>query len=257
MSRRRPRPRRAAPERDEARPRSRGARPTPPSTEPRSRVEGPLAGAPQPPPKIEPTVRPWWPATRRSTCSAARRSPSAKRSCLRPRSCILVIIWSVRMVPREGGTGGRVLEGVLFILFMAVLIFGFAFILTGLAFVSRRQLEDATTTSGSGPLHDEEPDDGAGLSDRRAVPVAVLSGDPVPARARPQQDPGMASTVKIGFILPMIFAFITVLGALVYQIASMLLSGGGRDRGRKARRHGEACAGTTSGGSGGASCSTG
>jgi len=38
---------------------------------------------------------------------------------------------------------------------------------------------------------------------------------------------GMASTLRVGFLLPMIFAFITVLGILVYQIASMYVPAAG------------------------------
>jgi hypothetical protein len=41
------------------------------------------------------------------------------------------------------------------------------------------------------------------------------------------RSPGMASALKIGYILPMIFAIIAVLGALVFQVASMYVPAAG------------------------------
>jgi hypothetical protein len=135
---------------------------------------------------------------------------------------ILMIIWSIGMHRSGSGTSGGVFEGVLFILFMAILVFGFAFILTGLAFVSRRQCEGRdyyfgevihyTTKSAVTALVYPI---GALFPSLMSLGILYLLGL---ARNR---SAGMASTLKIGFILPMIFAFITVLGALVYQVASM------------------------------------
>ena len=179
---------------------------------------------PKPPPKIEPTVEPmvakYYSPVDMLRCASFAFEPKKLLYCAPV--IVLMISWSIGMYRTGSGSGGGVFEGVLFILFMAILIFGFAFILTGLAFVSRRQLEGRDYYFGE-VLH---------YTTRSALTALVYPiGALFPSLfslgilyclglAR-NKSPGMASTVKIGFILPMIFAFITVLGALVYQIASM------------------------------------
>jgi len=179
---------------------------------------------PKPLPRIEPTVEPmvqrYYSPVDMLRCASFAFEP--KKLLYSSPVVILMIIWSIGMFRTGSGTGGGVLEGVLFILFMAILIFGFAFILTGLAFVSRRQLEGRdyylgevihyTTKSALTALVYPI---GALFPSLFSLIILFLLG-----LAR-NKSPGMASTVKIGFILPMIFAFITVLGAIVYQIASM------------------------------------
>ena len=176
---------------------------------------------PKPEPTIEPMVPKYYSPVDMLRCASFAFEP--KKLLFSAPIVLLMIIWSVGMVKAKGGTGGGVLEGVLFILFMAILIFGFAFILTSLAFVSRRQLEGRDfylgevvhfATKGAGATALIYPI-GALFPSLFSLMILYLLG-----LAR-NHTPGMASTMKLGFILPMIFAFITMLGALVYQVASM------------------------------------
>jgi hypothetical protein len=181
-------------------------------------------GLPKPPPRMEPTIEPmvakYYSPVDMLRCASFSFEP--KKLLYTFPVVILMIIWSIGMYRAKGGTGGGVFEGVLFILFMAILIFGFAFIVTGLAYVSRRQLEGRdyyfkevlNYTVKSAPTAMVYPI-GALFPSLLSLGVLYLLG-----LAR-NKSPGMAATLKIGFILPMIFAFITVLGALVYQVASM------------------------------------
>jgi hypothetical protein len=107
-------------------------------------------------------------------------------------------------------------------------VFGLAFILTGLSFVSRRQCEGRDFYFGEVVHY-------AGQSVVTAFVYPIVSLVPsllslgilyLLGLAR-NRTAGLASTMKIGYILPMIFAFITVLGALVYQIASMYVPAAG------------------------------
>jgi hypothetical protein len=138
----------------------------------------------------------------------------------------LMLLWSLGMSQSRAGDGIR--EGVLAFVCMAFLVFGLAFILTGLSFVSRRQCEGRD-------FYFSEVVHYAGKSVVTALVYPVISLAPsllslgilyLLGIAR-NRTAGMATTMKVGYILPMIFAFITVLGALVYQIASMYVPAAG------------------------------
>jgi hypothetical protein len=107
-------------------------------------------------------------------------------------------------------------------------VFGLAFILTGLSFVSRRQCEGRDYYFGEVVHY-------AGRSTVTALIYPIVALVPsllsllilyLLGLAR-NRTAGMASTLKVLYIFPMIFAFITVLGALVYQVASMYVPAAG------------------------------
>jgi hypothetical protein len=140
----------------------------------------------------------------------------------------LFMIWSVGMTKTGWGSAGGVVEGILFIFFMAILVFGLAFILTGLAFVSRRQLEGRDYYFGEVVHYTVKSAVTALVYPLVALAPSLISlGILFLLGLARNRSTGMASTLKVGFILPMIFAFITVLGALVYQIASMYVPAAG------------------------------
>jgi hypothetical protein len=137
-----------------------------------------------------------------------------------------MLLWSLGM--SQGRSGDCIREGILIFVCMAFLVFGLAFILTGLSFVSRRQCEGRDYYFGE-MIHY------AGKSIGTALVYPLISLAPslislgilyLLGLAR-NRTTGMASTLKVGYILPMIFAFVTVLGALVYQIASMYVPAAG------------------------------
>jgi hypothetical protein len=179
---------------------------------------------PKPPPKQEPKIEPmvgkyYSPVDMLRSASFAFE-PKKLLFCFPV--VVLMIIWSIGMHRSGSGTGGGVFEGVLFILFMAILVFGFALILTGLAFVSRRQCEGRDYYFGEVVHYTTKSAVTALVYPVVAlVPSLVSLGILYLLGLAVNRSASMASTLKIGFILPMIFALITVLGALVYQVASM------------------------------------
>lgn len=171
-------------------------------------------------PQIEPMVAKYYSPVDMLRCASFAFEPKKLLYC--SPVVILMIIWSIGMYRTGSGSGGGVFEGVLFILMMAVLIFGVAFILTGLAFVSRRQLEGRDYYLGEVVHYTARSGVTAVIYPLVALAPSLISlGILYLLGLARNRSAGMASTLKVGFILPMIFAFITVLGALVYQIASM------------------------------------
>jgi hypothetical protein len=175
-------------------------------------------------PKIEPMVPKYYSPVDLLRSASFSFEPKKLMYCLPV--VPLMMLWSLGMSQSQRGDGIR--EGVLFFVCMAFLVFGLAFILTGLSFVSRRQCEGRDYYFSEVVHH-------AGQSVLTAVVYPILSLAPSLlsllilyllglARNRTQ---GLARTIKVGYILPMIFAFVTVLGALVYQIASMYVPAAG------------------------------
>jgi hypothetical protein len=113
-------------------------------------------------------------------------------------------------------------ERVLFIVSIAELILGVAVILTVLGYATRRQLEGKGFTLG-----DTIGFTTSNLKTALVYPVLVL----LPSLFAlgflwilgllRNNSPGMASTLKILYIVPMAFGVLFVLGAFVYQLASM------------------------------------
>jgi hypothetical protein len=183
---------------------------------------------PKPLPKVEPKIEPmvgkyYSPVDLLRSASFAFE-PKKLLYCLPV--VPLMMLWSLGMSQSRAGDGIR--EGVLAIVCMAFLVFGLAFILTGLSFVSRRQCEGRDFYFGEVVHY-------AGQSVVTALVYPVISLAPsllslgilyLLGLAK-NRTAGMATTMKVGYILPMIFAFITVLGALVYQIASMYVPAAG------------------------------
>ena len=138
----------------------------------------------------------------------------------------LVAGWFVGMYASSLREGAG--ELALSALFTALLVFGLSFIFTGLAFVSRRQLEGRDYYFG-------EMINYAVRSLKTVivypalslVPSLICVGFLFLMKIARNKSPGMASALKIGYLLPMIFAIVAVLGALVYQVASMYVPAAG------------------------------
>lgn len=172
------------------------------------------------PPTLEPMVQRYYSPVDMLRCASFAFEPKKLLYCAP--SVLLMTIWFVGMNRSGWGAAGGVIEGVIYIIFMATLVFGLAVHLTALAFVSRRQLEGRDYYVGEVVQYTTKS-----AASALVYPIAALSPSLLSllilyllglARNR---STGMASTLRIGFLIPMIFAFVTVLGALIYQIASM------------------------------------
>src|SRR4030095_15649120 len=180
--------------------------------------------SPKPPKRVEWTIQPmvakYYSPVDMLRCASFAFEPKKLLYCAP--SVLLMTIWFVGMNRTGWGGAGGVVEGVLYILFMAILVFGLAIHLTALAFVSRRQLEGRDYYLGEVAQYTMQ-----NLTTALVYPIGALFpslfslGILYLLGLARNKSGGMASTLRIGFIVPMIFAFITVLGALVYQIASM------------------------------------
>ena len=175
---------------------------------------------------IEPMVQRYYSPVDMLRCASFAFEPKKLLYCMP--SVLLMTIWFVGMNRSGWGSAGGVVEGVIYIIFMATLVFGLAIHLTALAFVSRRQLEGRDYYLGEVVNYTTKS-----IASALVYPIAALSPSLLSllilyllglARNR---STGMASTLRIGFLIPMIFAFITVLGALIYQIASMYVPAAG------------------------------
>lgn len=189
---------------------------------------GQTRALPKPPPKAQPRIEPmvgkyYSPVDMLRSASFAFEP---KKLLYSSPVALLMLIWSLGMYRANAGVG--VFEGVLTILFMAILIFGLAFILTGLAFASRRQCEGREYYLGEVVNYTAKSAVTAVVYPIAALVPSLLSlGILYLLGLARNRSIGMASTLKVGFIVPMIFAFITVLGALVYQVASMYVPAAG------------------------------
>jgi hypothetical protein len=193
-----------------------------------SRRAGVKRDLPKPPPRPEPTVEPmvekYYSPVDMLRCASFAFEP--KKLLYTAPVAFLVAVWSVGMYAsslREG-PGGLALSA----LITAMLVFGLSFILTALAFVSRRQLEGRDYYFG-------EMINYAGKSIKTVivypalslVPSLICVGFLFLMKLARNRSTGMASTLKVLYIVPMIFAIVAVLGALVYQIASMYVPAAG------------------------------
>jgi hypothetical protein len=191
----------------------------------RSLRNRPLPKAPQAPAyQIEPMVGKYYSPVDMLRSASFAFEPKKLLYCFPV--VLLMILWSVGdfISDRSGGA----YESVLFVLFTAVLVFGLAFILTGLAFVTRRQLEGRDYYLGEVVHYTVKSSVTALVYPVLALVPSLLSlGILFLLRLARNRSPGMASTLKFAFVVPMIFAFIAVLGALVYQVASMFVPAAG------------------------------
>jgi len=132
----------------------------------------------------------------------------------------VVMVWSIGMY--AGSLKGGALELALSAAFTAILVFGLAFILVGLAFVTRRQLEGRDYYFGEVLQYTvRSATIGLVYPAISLVPSLVSVGFLFLFKLARNKSPGMAATIKVAYLLPMLFAFVAVLGALVYQVASM------------------------------------
>lgn len=196
----------------------------------------PTRQLPKPPPKPEPTMEPMA-GKYYSPVDLLRGASFAfepKKLFYSWPAAFLVALWSVGMYAAtiRGGAGELALSA----MFTALLVVGLSFMLTALAFVSRRQLEGRDYYFAEMITYAVKSIKTVLVYPALSlVPSLVCVGFLFLMKLARNKSPGMASTLKIGYILPMIFAIVAVLGALVYQVASMYVPAAGAVEGEGAR----------------------
>jgi len=174
--------------------------------------------APKAPPKIEPMAPKYYSPVDMLRCASFAFEP--KKLLFSFPVAVLVTVWFIGM--HLGEIRGGAAEALISVAFTAVLVFGMAILLIGLAFVTRRQLEGrdyyfgevlnyAVKSLATGLLY-------PALS---LVPSLASVGILFLFRLLRNKSPGAAAALKLGYIFPMLLAIVAVLGALVYQVASM------------------------------------
>ncbi|HLY11831.1 MAG TPA: hypothetical protein VKW04_21195, partial [Planctomycetota bacterium] len=197
-----------------------------------SRKAGVRRDLPKPPPKPEPRIEPMA-GKYYSPVDMLRGASFAfepKKLWYSAPVAFLVALWSVGLYAGSlrGGTGELALTA----LFTALLLFGLSFMLTGLALVSRRQLEGRDYYFGEMIHYAVKSIKTAIVYPAISlVPSLICVGFLFLMKVARNKSPGMASALKIGYILPMMFAIVAVLGALVYQVASMYVPAAGAAEG--------------------------
>ena len=178
---------------------------------------------PKPPPRprvrLEPMIEKYFSPVDLLRCASFAFEPGKLllTACLVAPLVIAVAMLS--MAYGEGVDTGQKLAGVLS---LAVAVFGLAFVLTALAFVTRRQVEGQ-------PWHarDALGFATANLTTALLYPVVVLIPSLVSASVLwvlglvRNSGSGGASFLKIVYLLPMVFSLVAVLGIFIYQLASM------------------------------------
>jgi hypothetical protein len=191
---------------------------------------------PKPPPKPEPTIEPMAPKYY-SPVDLLRGASFAfepKKLVYTLPAAFLVALWQVGMY--ASSLREEPAELALSALFTALLVLGLSFVLTGLAFVSRRQLEGSDYYFGEMINYAVKSMKTVLLYPALSlVPSLVCVGFLFLMKLARNRSPGMASTLKVAYIVPMIFAIVAVLGALVYQIASMYVPAAGAVEGEGTR----------------------
>ncbi len=173
---------------------------------------------PKPQPKVEPMAPKYYSPVDMLRCASFAFEP--KRLLFAMPASVLVMVWFIGMY--LGGLRGGATETLITVAFTAILVFGLSVVLIGLAFVTRRQLEGrdyyfpevlnyAVKSLMTGILY-------PALS---LVPSILSVGILFLFRLLRNKSPGAASALKLGYLFPMIFAFVAVLGALVFQVACM------------------------------------
>lgn len=173
---------------------------------------------PKPQPKIEPMAPKYYSPVDMLRCASFAFEP--KKLLFSFPAALLVTIWFIGTY--LGEIRGGAAEALMSVAFTAILVFGMAILLIGLAFVTRRQLEGrdyyfgevlnyAVKSIATGILY-------PALS---LVPSVASVGILFLFRLLRNKSPGAATALKLGYIIPMLLAIVAVLGALVYQVASM------------------------------------
>lgn len=193
-----------------------------------SRKASPKRELPKPPPKpvapIEPMEGKYYSPV--DLLRGASFAFEPKKLCYAWPVVFLVAIWKIGMY--ASAMRGGAAELPLSALFTALLVVGLSFILTGLAFVSRRQLEGRDYYFGEMMNYAMRSLKTVIVYPALSlVPSLVCIGFLFLMRLARNQSPGMAATLKAAYIVPMIFAIVAVLGALVYQVASMYVPAAG------------------------------
>lgn len=197
--------------------------------------KAPKRELPKPPPKPEPAIEPMAPKYYSPVdmlrCASFAFEP--KKLIYSWPVVLLFLIWSLGRYASElrGGASELALSA----LFTAVLVFGLAFMFMGMAFVSRRQLEGRDFYFGEMITYAVKNAKTAILYPAISlVPSLFCVGILFLLGLARNKSPGMASTLKVLYIFPMLFAIIAVLGALVVQVASMYVPSAGAVEGEGA-----------------------
>lgn len=135
----------------------------------------------------------------------------------------LMISWSIVMYFQRGA-GSALFRMLLFVGATAIFVFGASVIFTVLSYVTRRQLEGERFRIS----------DVVGYATRNLVtalvyPALVLLPSLLALACLwllgflRDASPGLAAALRIGYVVPMFFALAAVLGAFLYQLASMYI----------------------------------
>lgn len=135
----------------------------------------------------------------------------------------LAIAGSLGMAPRDEGPAAIILP----LVALLILLFGLAFILTALAYVTRRQLEGEPYTL-SEVIH---------WVGSNVVTAAVYPAVMAPSGVAfaglwalgllRNRSTGVASFLKIAYFIPMLLSFVALLGIFVFQLGSMYIPAAG------------------------------
>jgi hypothetical protein len=173
---------------------------------------------PKPQPKIEPMAPKYYSPVDMLRCASFAFEP--KKLLFSFPVAVLVTVWFIGM--HLGEIRGGAAEALLSVAFTAVLVFGMAILLVGLAFVTRRQLEGRDYYFGE-VLNYAVKSLATGLvyPALSLVPSLASVGILFLFKLLRNKSPGAAAALKLGYIFPMLLAIVAVLGALVYQVAIM------------------------------------
>ncbi len=175
--------------------------------------------APRPKPRLEPMVGKYFSPVDLLRSASLAFEP---RKLLLSGAMLVPLTTACALLAGLSGEGQSIPQRMLLVLSLALLVFGFALALTTLGFVSRRQLEGEAY-----PVSEVLAYGIANLATGILYPVLVM----IPSLLSlgvlwllgflRNSGPTAASFLKYLYILPMLFALLAVLGAFVYQLASM------------------------------------
>lgn len=191
----------------------------PPSTTRRVAIDLPKARPRPETPRIEPMVEKYFSPVDLLRCASFSFEP---RKLLL--SLALVAPLAIAVVFLYVTSRGSALEKVGSLGALSLGVFGFAFVCVALAYVTRRQIESREWTVGEALKWTL-----TNANTAFVFPVVVLMPSLVAAGMLwllgfvRNLGTGMASTLRVLYIVPMIFALVAILGLLVYQLACMFV----------------------------------
>lgn len=209
---------------------------TPPvEDKPKSEEKARTRGLPKPPrrpePILEPMVAKYFGPVDLLRCASFAFEPKKLllvALAVVPLGTLSWVLW------QYSGDHSEPREWALAILSGVIAVFGFAFVWTALAFLTRRQLEGSRYSAGEVLRYA-----GTQVATSLIYPLLVLLPSLASLgilwifRSIRNAGTGGASFLKIAYFIPMAFAFLAVAGALLYQLASMYVPAAGAIEGQR------------------------